>query len=242
LTWIKLRLYLSQLLVAYTACTVVSHQEARLFAESFPRQKRKVAVIPNCISYEEYQQVNVVPIPNQLIFTGSFRFPVNYEAMQWFVGEVYPRILEQVPETRLVITGDHANRPLPPAPNITLAGYVDDIKSRIASSTVSIAPILSGGGTRLKILEAMAIGIPVVSTSKGAEGLTTSSENHVLVADSPDAFADCVVSILKNKTLWNQFSLDGKRFVKENFNWETVMPHFLDLVKNTAQSGASQES
>jgi glycosyltransferase involved in cell wall biosynthesis len=113
--------------------------------------------------YESYQSALV---PNQLIFSGSFRYQANYEAMLWFISEVFPKILERVPDAQLIITGDHANLSIPPVSNVTLVGHVSDINTLIASSWVSLAPLLSGGGTRLKILEAMA-GTPVVSTSKG---------------------------------------------------------------------------
>jgi glycosyltransferase involved in cell wall biosynthesis len=232
LTWFKLRIYFSRLLDAFDKYTVVSEQEQRLFVENFPKHAKQVRTVPNCIEYNDYQGLQVEPLPNRIIFSGSFRYQANYEAMQWFVREVYSKILAQLPETSLIITGDHADLPLPPAPNIILAGNVDDIKSSIASACVSIAPLLSGGGTRLKILEAMALGTPVVSTSKGAEGLTSTSGEQLLVADSPEGFAEQVINVLKNKELRKHLSINGNRFVKENYNWETVMPRFLSLVES----------
>lgn len=232
-TWFKLRLYLSRLLGSFQACTVVSEQERRLLSRNFPDSKNTIEVIPNCVQVREYDNLQTALKPNQLIFSGSFQYHANYEAMLWFVSEVYPQILEQVPDVNLVITGDHADLPLPPMPGVTLVGYVDDIKTIIGSSWISVAPLLSGGGTRLKILEAMAVGTPVVSTSKGAEGLGSISGEHLLVADSPNAFANQVTSLLKNKTLREQLSVNGKQFVKENYNWESVTPRFLRLVENT---------
>jgi glycosyltransferase involved in cell wall biosynthesis len=235
LTWFKLRKYFSRLLDSFRACTVVSERERRLFAAHFPEHNGKVSVIPNCINVEEYEKLSVEPIPDQLIFSGPFRYYANYEAMQWFVGEVFPKVLEQVPDARLLITGDHAGLPLPPAPNVKLTGYVADIKSLIASSWVSVAPLLSGGGTRLKILEAMAVGTPVISTTKGAEGLDARADEHVLIADSPQAFADQVIRTLKDGSLRKRLSVHGQRFVKEKYNWETMMPRFLQLVEGAAE-------
>jgi polysaccharide biosynthesis protein PslH len=234
LTWLKLRKYLAHVLGAFRACTVVSEQERKLFVANYPKHRTKVNVIPNCIVAEDYQSVDVEPVPNQLIFTGSFRYYANYQAMQWFVGEVFPRILSRLPETRLVITGDHANLPLPPVPNITVAGYVEDIRSLIASSRISIAPLLIGGGTRLKILEAMAMGTPVVSTSKGAEGLDSMPDEHLLLADSPAAFADQVIRVLTDNSLHDKLSANARQFVKEKYDWGIVIPRFLHLVESTA--------
>jgi glycosyltransferase involved in cell wall biosynthesis len=232
ITWFKLRFYLARLLRSFQACTVVSEQERQFFLRVFPKYKSTVEVISNCLQLDEYEHLQPTLKQNQLIFSGSFRYHANYEAMIWFICEVYPLILEHVPDVHLVITGDHANLPLPPAPRVTLVGYVDDIKSMIASSWISIAPLLSGGGTRLKILEAMAVGTPVVSTSKGAEGLDSISDEHLLVADSPSAFANQVIKLLNSKTLRARLSMNGKRFVKENYNWDFVFPRFLHLLEN----------
>jgi glycosyltransferase involved in cell wall biosynthesis len=234
LTWYKLRTYLARLFDSFRACTVASEQERRIFVENFPAQKNKIAVLPNCIQFADYQNVQAKPLPNQLVYAGSFRFHANYEAMQWFVDAVYPLIVKQAPEAHLLITGDHANLPFPSRANITLAGYVDDIKSVIASSAVSLAPLMSGGGTRLKVLEAMALGTPVVATSKGAEGLGAVSGDHLLIADTPEDFADRVIQLLRDARLRTHISQSGKVFVKEKYNWETALPRFLHVVEGAA--------
>ncbi len=231
-TWFKLRMYLSHLLGSFQACTVVSERERHMLARSFSIRHDLIEVVPNCVQVYENQPLALVP--NQLIFSGSFHYHANYEAMLWFVREVYPRVLERVPDAHLIITGDHANLPLPSTQNITLTGYVDDIKTAIASSWVSIAPLLSGGGTRLKILEAMSVGTPVVSTSKGAEGLDAVIGRHLFVADTPEVFADHVVRILKSKELRDQISTGAHGFVKEKYNWKTIMPRFLQLIETSA--------
>ena len=235
LTWFKLRLYLSRLLRSFQACTVVSEQERQLLTRRFSTSVDSIEVIPNCVRVDEYNNLESVLKPNQLVFSGSFRYHANYEAMIWFIRKVYPQILAQIPDVQLVITGDHANLPIPPAPGVTLAGYVDDIKALIASSWISLAPLLSGGGTRLKILEAMAIGTPVVSTTKGAEGLGSISGEHLLIADTPNAFAIQVSRLLRDKSLRDQLSMNGKEFVNGRYNWEAAMPRFLRVVENTVR-------
>lgn len=232
LTWFKLRKYISHLLNSFRHFTVVSEKERRLFADHFPEHSGKVSAIPNCINVDEYQSLQAVPAPNQMIFSGPFRYFANYEAMQWFVSKVFPKVLEQVPDARLLITGDHAGLTLPPAPNVALTGYVQDIKSLMASSWISVAPLLSGGGTRLKILESMAAGTPVIATSKGAEGLDAVPDEHLLIADTPDAFANQVINTLANRGTRDRLSINGKRLVNEKYNWETILPRFLQLVED----------
>ncbi len=233
LTWTKHRAYLARTLRHFKACTVVSAQERQLFSKVAPGYQT-VEVIPNCINLADYGDVPKVPQPNSLIFTGSFRYFANHDAMTWFVQEVYPRIRARVPEVRLTITGDHANSPLPPADNITLTGFVDDVRPLIASASISLVPIRVGGGTRLKILEAMALGTPVVTTSKGAEGLDVKHGEHLLVADRPEAFAEAVIRLLGDAALRQSLVNQAHQLVRERYDWAAVMPDFLDLVERAA--------
>lgn len=231
ITWFKLRNYLSRLFKSFQAITVVSEQERKLMSQYFPNVKN-VSVIPNCINLADYKNIHAEPRAKQLIFTGSFRYRTNYEAMLWFVGEVFPHVLEQVPDAELIITGDHADLPLPSDKNVTLAGYVDDIKGLIASSTVSIAPLWRGGGTRLKILEAMAIGIPVVATSKGAEGLDACNGDHLFIADDPIEFSNYVTRLMQDKALRLDVTQKAYSLVQEKYDWGMKINDFVKLVES----------
>ncbi|GAB4466243.1 MAG: glycosyltransferase family 4 protein [Anaerolineales bacterium] len=236
LTWFKLRLYLSQLLSRFRLVTMASERERGLLARNFPRYREAAHVIPNCINVEEYRQVKAQKRTNTLVFSGPFKYRANYEAMTWFVGEVFPLILERVPDAQLIITGDHENLPLPSLRNVMLAGYVDDIKSLVASCTVSIAPLLSGGGTRLKILEAMALGTPVVATSKGAEGLEARAGEHLLVADEAGKFAEAAVSLLNEAGLRQKLTENAQNLVRARYDWGGIMPSFLHLLAGISQT------
>ena len=227
--------YLRELLQYFDTCTVVSEPEQNLVKTAVPGYQN-VEVIPNCMNLADYDQVRVEKRPNSLIFTGSFTYHVNHQAMEWFVREVNPLVQAQIPDVQLSITGDHANLPLPPANNVTLTGFVDDIRGWIASSCISLAPIFMGGGTRLKILEAMALRTPVVATSKGAEGLDVEHGKHLLLADTPQAFAEAVVSLLRDPNLYKQIADNGYQLIAEKYDWPSVTPHFLHLVERTAQA------
>lgn len=234
LSWLKLTQYISRLLRNFDGATVVSETELCIVTQNFPRYQNKVEVLPNGVDLRNYQNIEVNRRPRHLIFSGSFSYVANYEAMQWFIGRVFPFIRQQIPDVQLIITGDHANLPLPSMENVILAGYVDDIKSLIASCDVSIAPIWSGGGTRLKILEAMAMGTPVVATPKGAEGLLAQNGTHILIADEPQGFAEHVIGLIRNNDLREKLSSNAAQLVKEHYDWQLMMPKFLDLVQKTA--------
>lgn len=233
LMWAKQRAYVRELLPRFAACTVVSEKERQLLRQVAP-DYHGVEVIPNCINLPDYDGVHVTPLPNTLIFAGAFTYRVNYEAMAWFLAEVYPLVRNEVPDVHLVITGDHAGLPLPSLDGVTLAGFVDDIKSAVASAAVSIAPILQGGGTRLKILEAMALRTPVVATTKGAEGLQVTAGEHLLIADTPEAFAEAIIQLLQSESLRQQLASNAHDLVTREYNWSAVMPRLLDLVQRVA--------
>jgi len=235
LTWAKHRAYLSRLLPYFRACTVVSDQERVLLSAAVPGYQ-DIEVIPNCIDLAEYRDVHGSPQKNTLIFTGSFRYFANHDAMTWFLGEVYPRIQAGAPGVRLIITGDHADLPLPPADNVTLTGFVDDVRPLVAAAAVSLVPVRVGGGTRLKILEAMALHTPVVATAKGAEGLDVQHGDHLLIADAPEAFAEAVLRLLGDPDLRQRLSENGYQLVRERYDWAAVMPHFLNLVERAASA------
>jgi glycosyltransferase involved in cell wall biosynthesis len=235
LTWAKHRAYLARLMQHFRACTVVSDQEHQLLSKAVPGFEA-IAVIPNCINLSEYADVRDKPQANSLIFTGSFRYFANHDAMTWFMQDVYPYIQTQVPDVRLTITGDHADLPLPRAENVTLTGFVDDVRPLIASAWASLVPIRVGGGTRLKILEAMALGTPVVATSKGAEGLEVQDGEHILIADTPDAFGRAVLRLLADTGLRTRLADRGYELVRDNYDWAAVIPGFLDLIEKVAHA------
>ena len=232
LTWMKHRRYLVNLLRSYQACTVVSDREKQLLP-NLGTNNTITEIIPNCININDYQRIRQIPQSNTLIFTGSFSYYPNYEAILWFLEKVFPQIQASYPSIKLLVTGDHGDRPIPPTSNVTLTGNVKDIRPLIASSSVSIVPIFSGGGTRLKILEAMALHTPVVTTSKGAEGLDVKSDVNILIADSPNEFAVSIIQLLKDPDLCQKLANNAFQLVQEKYEWSVVMPRFISLVEST---------
>ena len=238
LTWLKHRFYLARLLRSFRACTVVSERERQLLDRAAPRHP-PVTVIPNGVVLADYADVHETPRPNHLIFAGSFGYSANYDAMCWFVRDVYPLICARVPDVRLTITGDTANRPLPLGPNVVHTGYVEDVRPLVARAWISVAPRRMGGGTRVKILEAMALGTPVVSTSKGAEGLDVIHDTHLLIADAPHLFAEHVVHLLGDAGLRSRLAREARELVARRYAWDVIGPRFAQLAAETARPGTA---
>jgi glycosyltransferase involved in cell wall biosynthesis len=139
--------------------------------------------------------------PLTMLFVGGFRHDPNRVAIEWFARQVLPSILARQPQARLVVAGsdpppEHAYADL--AANLDMLGYVDDVRGPLSRYAVFVCPILSGSGVRVKLLEAFAAGIPVVSTTVGAEGLAARDGDVCRLADSAGAFAEAVLALWEN--------------------------------------------
>ena len=230
LTWHKHRRYLARLLRRFPVCTVASERERELLIETGIRREG-IEVIPNFLDPADYRGFEPSQRSKRLNFTGSFRYAPNYEAMTWFLAAVFPLIRARDPEIELVINGDTLGLPLPTMDNVTLTGFVEDVRPWVAGSLVSIAPLQSGGGTRLKILEALALRTPVVSTRKGAEGLAVQDGEHLLLADTPEDFAAAVLRLTADPDLRARLAENGYRLVAERYSSAAVRAQYQRLLE-----------
>lgn len=233
LTWSKTVHYVRRLLRDFDGCTVASSQEETCL-RTVARRPVRLAVIPNGVNLTHYTGDFGQPQPDSLIFSGALTFNFNLEAMDFFLSEIYPLIRQRRPGVTLRITGSTEGVPLatlPPEPGVIFTGYLDDVRPAIARSWVSVVPLRRGGGTRLKVLEAMALGTPVVSTSKGAEGLEVTPGHDILIADEPAEFAESVVELLGNPDLRAHLAVNGRRLVQEKYDWGSIIQRFEDFLE-----------
>ncbi|MDW8068897.1 MAG: glycosyltransferase [Anaerolineae bacterium] len=235
LTWQKQRRYTRELLQRVEGCTVPSEMERQALLSVAP-DGGPVAVVPNGVDPER-SRGDFGPVePDTMVFPGALTYEANFEAMRFFLKEIFPRIRQARPQATLYITGrtdgvDLGRLPL--GEGVVLTGYLPDVRPRVARSAVCIVPLTLGGGTRIKILEAMALGTPVVATSKGAEGLEIVPGRDLLIADAPEAFAAAVVGVLENATLRAALSAAGRRLVAEHYDWRAIgqrLNAFLDQI------------
>jgi glycosyltransferase involved in cell wall biosynthesis len=231
--WAKYAHHLRALRRYYRAFTVVSEPERRLLAAVLG-DPRAIHLVPNGVAAAEYGSETDAARPDTLVFAGSLRYGPNYDAMRWFLSRVWPRVRQARPAARLLITGAHGDLPLPAAENVVRTGFVQDIRPLLASSWLAVAPILSGGGTRIKILEAMASCTPVVATTKGAEGIAAIGGEHVLLADDPSAFAEHVLALLGDASLRARLGRAGRALVEDRYDWRVLGRQFEALVRAVA--------
>jgi glycosyltransferase involved in cell wall biosynthesis len=220
LTWLKLTAYLRRILPRFAACTVVSQVEKANLRTVAPGYHR-VHVIPNAIDSARYARPQGSVRPNTLVFAGALTYQPNYDAARYFLADVYPTIRRSVPDLLLRITGSTTGvnlTALPPQPGLEYTGYVADIRPFVSNSWASVVPLRHGGGTRVKVLESMALGTPVVSTSKGVEGLEVTDGENVLVADCPNQFASRVVDLLRSPEQRARLAAGGRRLVEDSYD------------------------
>ena len=169
-------------------------------------------------------------MPDTLLFLGSFRHIPNVEALDWFVTQVFPRVLAKRPSVRLILIGSDAppRHSLPDIPNIELVGFVDDVRVPLSEFAVFICPILTGSGVRVKLLEAFAAGIPVISTTIGAEGLTERHGEICALADSPEEFAEKTLELLGEPSTAARIAERARAEVVDKWDMALITKRLMD--------------
>jgi sugar transferase (PEP-CTERM/EpsH1 system associated) len=201
---------------------VTSEREALLLKSLLPDVT--IAVVPNGVDTEAFQVTDQPQVqPNSIIFTGSMDYFPNVGGVLYFVHQCWPFIRSKIPTATWQIVGRN-----PPAeildlaklPGISVTGSVPSVRPYLVAAMVAIAPLLIGSGTRLKILEALAMGKAVVSTSQGCEGLAVVADKHLIVADRPEVFAQSVVDLLHNEEQCRLLGHAGRKLVETEYSWK----------------------
>ena len=229
LQWQKLYRYERAFCQAVDGVVAVSEPDRQALASFAPR--RPIVNVPNGIDISRYTPEPLPAArPPTLVFTGKMDYRPNVDAMLWFGQEALPRIRRQM-AVRLLIAGMSPHPRLDrlrALPDVELTGAVEEIAPYIHRAAIYLAPMRVGGGTRFKVLEAMACARPIVSTSLGVEGIPARDGEHLLIADDPRTFADAVLSLLRDQQAGGERSRalgDAARsFVEKRFTWDTILP------------------
>lgn len=185
---------------------------------------RRICVAPNGVDVARFAPGSAQDeLAGRVVFTGSMDYYPNEQAARYFAEQCWPIIRQARPDATWYVVG--ANPPvsvrrLADAPGVTVTGSVPETRSYLAQAQVAIAPLLVGGGTRLKILEALAMGKVMVSTSLGCEGLSLVPDEHLLIADTPELFARAVIRALDDAALRMRLGAAGRDAVVRQYSWE----------------------
>ena len=219
------------------AVICVSHEDCTALKKLFPRLNP--TILPNGIFLSDYPETtkHAKITPPALVFSGKMDYRPNIDAVNWFSNEVFPIIRNMHDEVKFLIVGQSPTRQvlnLAKRPGITVTGSVDDIRPYIAAATVCVVPLRMGGGTRFKILEAMALSKPVVSTTIGAEGFPVTDGKEILIADNPQDLVRAIDSLLCQKDNRVLLGKAGRTFVSNNYRWKAIMPIVEKLYNRTS--------
>jgi glycosyltransferase involved in cell wall biosynthesis len=202
--------------------------ESQLANHKFAIHHSPFATIPICGDPEATPVVVRKAHARRVTFLGGLHYPPNAQGVLWFAEQVFPRVLAQVPDAVLTIIGKN-----PPAElqnpkskiqksNLEVTGYVADLWPYLEETAAFVVPLLAGGGMRVKIVDAWMRGLPVVSTTVGAEGIETRPGENILIADTPAAFAQATVRLLQNPDKGQRLAQAGRRWAEQHYNWRTV--------------------
>ncbi|NOX36451.1 MAG: glycosyltransferase [Calditrichaeota bacterium] len=215
----------------FDAVIAVSDLDKQRFEEWYGL--KNVHVIPTGVDTDFYAPNPDVQVKKQIVFVGAMDWLPNHDAMLFFLEEVFPLILREEPDVKFVIVGRNPAPKLKKLvqnyPHVELTGWVEDTRPYVNESAVFVVPIRIGGGTRMKIFEAMSMEKAIVSTRVGAEGLPLEDRRHIYLADAPEDFARDVITLLRDADERTRIGKQARQYVYENFRWEKVADVFASI-------------
>lgn len=220
------------------AIFTTSERDSDIFGENVPGVPR--FVVPNGVDTSYFKPLEAEPEPYSLVFTGTMKYIPNYDGVIYFLNRIYPEIRKRIPQTKIYVVGNNPPKSLlgMASDNIIVTGFVEDVRPYIQRASVYVVPLRMGGGTRLKVLEALSMKKAIVTTSIGSEGIDVINRDHVLMADDPVDFAESVVQLFKDRALARRMGVRGREFVSGAYDWKVVMNRMdnaynhLETIKN----------
>jgi glycosyltransferase involved in cell wall biosynthesis len=234
--WQKMLSFEAKMCPQFDCVVAVSREDRKQMQEEY--DVKNIYDVPTGVDTEFFRPSGQTKTrPHNLVFTGSMDWLPNEDAIRYFTEQIMPRIKQSIPGVTLTVVG---RDPYPGLvelskrdASIVVTGRVDDVRPFIEEAAVYIVPLRIGGGTRLKIFEAMAMEKPIVSTSIGAEGLPVSDGEDILLADTPESFADVVIRLFQQEGLANEIGQRAAAKVRQQFGWDTVAESFASICERT---------
>jgi polysaccharide biosynthesis protein PslH len=237
--WRKVRRYEGDICRRFDRVTVVS-EEDRLALAQAAKGTFPAVEIPIAVDTEELAFAPRTTEARHVLSVATMFYPPNVEGIHWFAGAVFPLIRQEVPDTLFYAVGSRPPRSVTrlaqPESGMVVTGYVPDLGPYLRQSGVLVVPVHSGSGMRVKILEAFARGIPVVSTTVGVEGIDARAGEHLLVADDPRRFAEAVLLLLREPETAARLAQAGRRLVESRYDWRTALSGLDDVYPSAASA------
>jgi polysaccharide biosynthesis protein PslH len=224
----RMQAYERQVCQTVRRVVAVSANDARVMEREYGLAQ--VGDVPTGVDLDFFEPPAAAPAKADLVFLGSMDWMPNIDGATWFAAEVLPLLRRRHPECTIALVGRKPSPALSALaskdPRLQVTGTVPDVRPWLHGAKVSIVPLRVGGGTRLKIYEAMAAGVPVVSTTIGAEGLDVNDGETIRLADSPDSFAEACAELLADEQARRRMAAAAHAMVAERYSWEAVTDVF----------------
>lgn len=237
--WKKMDWYERKMCQWFDHVIAVSENDKESFKKCF--SARAVSVIPTGVDIEYFCPQEIKIEPNTLVFVGGMDWLPNVDGVMYFVENILPLVQREIPDVQLYVVGRNPVAKIQMLdklnPAVTITGTVEDVRPYVAKSSMAIVPLRIGGGTRLKIYEFMAMAKPVVSTTIGAEGLTVTHGEDILLADTPDRFAREVITLLNNSKLREDIGKAGEEMVNKYYSWDKIAKCFEKICEKLLATG-----
>lgn len=222
--YFKLRAYEARLCRLAGEVVAVSELDAKALAALGGIDR--VTSVANGVDTAYFRALQVPVRANSLVFVGGLTWYPNLDAMRYFCAEVLPRIAAEIPDVSLTVVGKNPGagsiKEIAENARVRLTGLADDVRPLISEAAAYVVPLRIGGGTRLKILDALAMGKPIVSTTVGCEGLEVVPGQHLLTADDADSFARQVIRLLRDPALQQRLAAAGRQLVERKYDWSVI--------------------
>ena len=234
--WLKMRSFERKACSWFDSVVAVSRDDRELMQSEYGVET--IYDVPTGVDTSFFQpRADVQRIPNSLLFTGSMDWLPNQDAIRYFTEQIMPRIKQVIPDVTLTVVGRDPHPELLELSkrdhSVLITGRVDDVRPYMQKAAVYVVPLRIGGGTRLKIFEAMAMEQAIVSTRIGAEGLSVRDGVELLLADTPEAFAQAVIKLLSTQALAKALGDRAAATVRESFGWDRVAESFGTICERT---------
>lgn len=222
----------------FDGLTIISENDS----EAIPHRKNgDIHVIPNGVDFDYFK-----PMEHEkkydIVFCGNMRYEPNVHASNYLVKRVMPLVWEEFPKATLLLAGAYPKHKVSQLANdrVTVTGFVDDIRECYASARIFAAPMQTGSGLQNKLLEAMAMGLPCVTTSIANDSLQAIRDTEILVGDTAQEFATHIINLLRNDEQRNELAANGTVFVHKNYSWETAGEKLEEVLRGVVMSGSSK--
>lgn len=226
----RLKKYENYVFNQFTNTTIISETDRNLIEHP---DNNEIVILPNGVDFDRFKKDSQIDKEYDLVFTGNMSYPPNIKAAHFLANEIIPLLIEKYPNIKLAIAGTnpHASVKRLASKNVIVTGWMDRITDAYNKARIFIAPMQIGTGMQNKILEAMAMEIPCITSQLAGNAIKATHEQNILIGDAPNDYVGYITQLMENQDLAKKITSNALNFVRYNYNWETNSTPILNLIE-----------